>query len=160
MVQGRWYDEQFFVTAAGTRGAQTGDWLLSRGLHRLRRKHHPGLLVRPRHHPPQPDRRERAHSNDFMDMEMLEYIQYQLKTMSHPPKPCMIDGEELYLLILNPYSEWTLHKAAGGDWAQIKKYARKARTDLPRLLGRFGSCDVQPFLQDPEDQLRGLQRGR
>lgn len=138
---GRWYDEQFFVTAAGTRGAQTGDWLLPVGYtgyagNTIAAYSSDRAII---HHSQTAE--NALTSNDFMDMEMLEYIQYQLKTMSHPPKPCMIDGEELYLLILNPYSEWTLRKAAGaGDWAQIKKYAKEGQNEIFRdSLGRFGN---------------------
>lgn len=138
---GRWYDEVGFVYAAGTRGAQTGDWLLPVGWtgysgNSLAAATAGRTIL---HHSQTAE--SSITTTDFMDMEMLEYIQYQLKTMDHPPKPCMIDGEELYMLVLNPYSEWTLRKAAGaGDWAQIKKYAKEGQNDIFKgALGRFGN---------------------
>lgn len=138
----RWYDEMFFIYAAGTRGAQTGDWLIPTTFTTGYSGNALAAATASRtilHHSQTAE--NAITTTDFMDMEMLEYIQYQLKTMDHPPKPCMVDGEALYFLILNPYSEWTLRKSTGaGDWAQIKKYAKEGQADIFKdSLGRFGN---------------------
>ena len=138
---GRWYDEQFFVTAAGVRGSQTGDWLLPTSFTGYAGNTIADTTTAKTICPHGAATIGAIDSTDTFDMEELENIQYQLSQMVNPPKPCLIDGEEVYILVLHPYSAWQLRKATGaGDWSQIKKYGQEGQSDIwKRSLGRFGN---------------------
>lgn len=139
---GRWYDEMGFIYAAGTRGAQTGDWLIPTSFTAGYSGNALHTATSARTILPHGAASIGAIDNtDGFDMEELENIGYQLDHMANPPKPCIVDGEEIYFLILHPFSARNLRKGtSAADWAQIKKYAAEGQSDIwKRSLGRFGN---------------------
>jgi len=144
---GRMFDEALFVYLAGTRGAETGDWLMApstvtAGTTKLYSNnivtgYHASRVI-----PCSTTNTTIATmtSDDVMTLASLQSINYELKTMANPPTPLMIDGEESYIVIMHPKAEKDLRTETGeGGWAEIQKYSQKGQAAILRnSLGRVG----------------------
>lgn len=148
----RMEDELSFTYLAGTRGAETGDWLLPVGFSG-RANNTLTAATSGRTLLPTGAASEGAiTTTDKMDVDALEEIMYQLKSMANPPKPVMIDGQEKYILIMSPISEKQLRTATGaGDWAQLRKYRLEGEDPVWKdSLGAWGNMILYSHSKIPK----------
>lgn len=145
----RWFDEEFFVYAAGRRGTGTKNWLHATNWNfsgfannTLSTPHSSNIFY------PSGVSAETAitDSNGKMSRQLLEYYDSLIDEMEFPIEPLIINGEEIYAFVMTSYDAYRLRLGSGatdssifGDWAQLKKYGRKD-DDMPwmNILGRWG----------------------
>lgn len=81
-------------------------------------------------------------SNDQIQLADLDFAKEAAKTLDPMIRPCMIDGEEYYVVVLHPYSVTDLRldiaNSAYTDWPSIQMYANKRGLDNPIFSGALG----------------------
>lgn len=148
----RLYDEYIFTYLCGARGDQTGDWLMAPGsvtpgTTKLQANNtvtafSSGRTIYAANSNGDGDASDSVVGNaaeDEMRLELLEYVNYKLRTMASPPRPLMIDGEECYILIMHPLAEMQLRGGTSTKWLEIQKYSERGRDMLLKnSLGKYG----------------------
>jgi N4-gp56 family major capsid protein len=81
-------------------------------------------------------------SNDQFTLADMDYCKESAKTLTPPIRPCMVDGKEMYIVILHPYSVTDLRLDVGNsaytDWPTIQLYAAKRGPGNPLFTGALG----------------------
>lgn len=121
-------DEMSFVQMSGVRGSETANWLLPTDYNGFAGN---GLAAGTSGRTIMPSgaggTEGNIDSSDVVDIPFLEDISDFLKTTENPLEPLMINGREMYLMIMSPRGEKELRTATGSTgWAGI----RNQRTDL------------------------------
>jgi|GEM_PF-826259 len=152
----RWFDEELFVYATGTRGCGSKQWLHPRNTGADVASYDFGgfagntLNANPSTHVFWPGATgtnvtdNTIASGDVLTPRQLEYYAYEIQQMTEPLEPIIINGEEMYIFIMSPYQEYifkagTAPAQASSDFWQMKKYG-KSEKDLPwsGVLGKWG----------------------
>lgn len=81
-------------------------------------------------------------TNDQFSLADIDYAKEAAKTLTPPIRPCLIDGEEYYVMVLHPYSCTDLRldvaQSAYVDWPTIQMYANKRGLTNPIFTGALG----------------------
>lgn len=145
-------DELSFVHMAGVRGAETGDWLLptsytGRASNTLVANTAGRTII----HRDASGTEGSIDDDAKMDVETLEEVSYQLKSMVHPPKPIMVNGEEKFIVIMSPLGEKQLRLGtSAGGWAEIRKYRTDEAPYWKDALGGWGNLILYSHSKIPK----------
>ena len=148
----RMFDEALMVYLTGTRGDETGDWLMSpstvtAGTTKLYGNNTVTAFasdyVMYADTTNSTDSDVGTTSAEYMSLSFLERVAYNLKTMSNKPRPIMMDGKEKYVLILHPAAAYQLRSStSSGEWRDILKNTDEGTKKIySGALGEYG-----PFL--------------
>jgi N4-gp56 family major capsid protein len=81
-------------------------------------------------------------SNDQFTLADMDYCKESAKTLTPPIRPTMVDGKEMYIVVLHPYSVTDLRLDVGNsaytDWPTIQLYAAKRGPSNPLFTGALG----------------------
>ena len=81
-------------------------------------------------------------NNDQIQLADLDFAKEAAKTLSPMIRPCMIDGEEYYVVVLHSYSVTDLRldiaNSSYTDWPTIQMYANKRGLQNPIFTGALG----------------------
>jgi N4-gp56 family major capsid protein len=81
-------------------------------------------------------------TNDQFSLADIDYAKEKAKTLSPMIRPCMIDGQEYYVVVLHPYSVTDLRldvaNSAYTTWPDIQMWANKRGLDNPIFTGALG----------------------
>lgn len=81
-------------------------------------------------------------SNDQISLADLDYAKELAKTTSPLIRPCMVDGQEYYVVVLHPYSVTDIRldvaNSAYISWPDIQMYANKRGEKNPIFTGALG----------------------
>ncbi len=142
----RWFDEEFFVYAAGRRGTATKNWLhktswdFSGFANNALSVPHANNIF----YPIGISAQTAIVAANSLTVKQLDYYSYLLADMENPPQPLIIEGEEMYMFIMSEYDAYALKAGLGsdalGEMRQLQKYG-KTEKDMPwmGLLGRWGN---------------------
>jgi N4-gp56 family major capsid protein len=80
--------------------------------------------------------------NDQLTLADLDYAKEAAKTLTPPIRPCMVDGEEMYAVIMHSYSVTDIRldvaNSAYTDWPTIQMWANKRGLSNPIFDGSLG----------------------
>ncbi len=81
-------------------------------------------------------------SNDQFSLADIDYAKEKAKTLTPPIRPTMVNGSEMYIVVLHPYSVTDLRldvaNSAYVDWPTIQMMAQKRGNDNPIFTGALG----------------------
>jgi N4-gp56 family major capsid protein len=81
-------------------------------------------------------------NNDQIQLADLDYAKEAAKTLTPPIRPAMIDGQEMYVVVLHEYSVTDIRldvaNSAYTDWSTIQMYANKRGLSNPIFTGALG----------------------
>lgn len=81
-------------------------------------------------------------TNDQFSLADIDYCKEKAKTLTPPIRPTMVGGQEMYVMILHPYSVTDLRldvaNSAYVDWPTIQMYANKRGLSNPIFTGALG----------------------
>jgi N4-gp56 family major capsid protein len=81
-------------------------------------------------------------TNDQFSLADIDYAKEMAKTLTPPIRPVMIDGKEMYVVVLHPYSVTDLRLDVGASaystWPDIQMYANKRGLSNPIFTGALG----------------------
>jgi N4-gp56 family major capsid protein len=81
-------------------------------------------------------------SNDQFSLADIDYAKEKAKTLTPPIRPTMVNGSEMYVVVLHPYSVTDLRldvaNSAYVDWPTIQMMAQKRGNDNPIFTGALG----------------------
>lgn len=81
-------------------------------------------------------------NNDQFSLADIDYAKEKAKTLTPPIRPTMVNGSEMYCVILHPYSVTDLRldvaNSAYVDWPTIQMMAQKRGNDNPIFTGALG----------------------
>jgi len=81
-------------------------------------------------------------NNDQFSLADIDYAKEKAKTLTPPIRPSMVDGQEMFIVILHPYSVTDLRldvaNSAYVDWPSIQMMANKRGASNPIFSGALG----------------------
>jgi N4-gp56 family major capsid protein len=81
-------------------------------------------------------------TNDQFSLADIDYCKEKAKTLTPPIRPTMVGGQEMYVMVLHPYSVTDLRldvaNSAYVDWPTIQMYANKRGLSNPIFTGALG----------------------
>ena len=81
-------------------------------------------------------------SNDQLSLADLDFAKESAKTLTPPIRPALIDGEEMYVVVLHSYSVTDLRLNVSGStyttWQEIQQFANKRGLKNPIFSGSLG----------------------
>ena len=81
-------------------------------------------------------------SNDQFSLADIDYCKEKAKTLTPPIRPTTVDGKEMYVVVLHPYSVTDLRldvaNSAYVDWPTIQMMAQKRGDSNPIFTGALG----------------------
>jgi N4-gp56 family major capsid protein len=81
-------------------------------------------------------------SNDQIQLADLDYAKEAAKTLTPPIRPVMMDGNEMYVVVLHSYSVTDLRldiaNSAYTDWPSVQMWANKRGLQNPIFTGALG----------------------
>jgi N4-gp56 family major capsid protein len=81
-------------------------------------------------------------NNDQFSLADIDYAKEKAKTLTPPVRPTMVDGKEMYVTILHPYSVTDLRldvaNSAYVDWPTIQMMANQRGSSNPIFTGALG----------------------
>ena len=83
--------------------------------------------------------------NDQIALADLDFAKEKAKTITPPIRPVMVDGEEMYVVVLHPYSATDLRLNVAGSsyttWDQIQRYANVRGSKNPLFTNSQSAAD-------------------
>ncbi len=152
----RIFDEAMSVYMTGTRGDETGDWLMAPG------SVTPGTTKLYGNNTVtavqdastlwaggvSADNTITADAGYNMTLELLDEAAYQLKTMANKPRPLMVGGKEKYVLVLHPLASHQLRTGSSSTWQEILKYSKPDQL-FSGALGEYGPFMIYEHAKIP-----------
>lgn len=142
----RWADEVMTCYLAGMRGTGTNQWLLPTTFNGFAgnpmtapdAEHH---IIADASYPTNNSSVNDLVAGDNMSRALLDYIIYKIQTMDIPPHPINVgDDAPKYVLVMDPFSEWSLRSDFGaGEWGTIQQYANVRGLDNPIFKYSLGT---------------------